>query len=271
MAQIQLPDPVPLHMFEPKSYTVLAYGRNGTGKTEFAATWPKPILYIDTDQGITTVLASPRIKDKDQISVVPIADYPTGVKTTQPLGFLTVKQVIDDIAKTGKYGNCQPATVVLDTLTTAASFCMSYVLYINRHVGQQPTLPDWGRQIRELVALIQTGVGLDCNFITLAHEQFMRDELSGRIWCVPLITGKLAMEIGLYFDELYHANVQERAGKHEYMLDTKATGLITAKSRLDLASPIKAHFDEVKKAMDRLKTTKGGEQMSGSQTVNPKP
>ena len=257
--QINLPDPVPLHMFQPTSYNVLCYGGSGTGKTEFSAGWPKPILYIDTDHGITTVLASPRVTEKEKIFVVPITDYPVGVKTNQPLGFPTVKQIIEDIEKTGNYGSIEPKTVVLDTLTTTAGFCMKHVLHINRHSGQQPTLPDWGKQMREIVGLIQTGVGLGCNFIVLAHEQFMKDELSGRIWCVPLITGKLAMEIGLYFDELYHTNVRERAGKHEYMLETKATGLITAKSRLDLASPIPAHFSEVKLAMDKLNTLKGGQ------------
>ena len=254
MTQIQLPDPIPLCMFKPSSLNILCYGRNGTGKTEFAGTTPKPILYIDTDRGITTILSSPRIsdKDKEQIFVVPIADTIPGITSAQPLGFLTVKQVLADLAKTGSYGAITPATVVIDTLTTAASFAMKYVLYINHHIGQQPSLPDWGRQIREIIDVITVGVGLSANFIVLAHEQYVKDELSGRIWCAPLITGKLAMEIGLYFDELYHANVLERGGKHEYVLETKASGLVTAKSRLDLPSPIPSHFSSILPTMNKL-------------------
>lgn len=255
--QIQLPDPIQLSMFVPESLNILVYGRNGTGKTEFAGTAPKPILFIDTDKGITTILSSPRIQQKDQIYVVPVADQPDPQHPTpQPLGFLTVKQVLSDIAKTGKYGTVEPKTIVIDTLTTTASFAMSYVLYINKHSGQQPTLPDWGRQMRELVDIITTGVGLKQNFIVLAHEQYVKDELSGRIWCAPLITGKLAMEIGLYFDELYHANVKEVGGKHEYILETKASGLVTAKSRLDLPSPIASNFTAILPALDRLKGDK---------------
>jgi len=250
---IQLPDPIQLSRFAPQSLNILCYGRNGTGKTEFAGTAPKPILFIDTDKGITTVLSSPRITDKDKIFMVPINDQPDPQHPApQPLGFLTIKQILSDISKTGKYGTVEPKTVVIDTLTTAASFAMSYVLYINKHTGQQPTLPDWGRQMRELTDMITTGVGLKQNFIVLAHEQYMKDELSGRIWCAPLVTGKMAMEIGLYFDELYHANVREVGGKHEYILETKASGLITAKSRLDLANPIPSHFASIMPTMDKL-------------------
>jgi len=103
--QLHLPKPVPLHMFKPESYNVLCYGPSGSGKTEFAAGWPKPVLYIDTDNGITSVKASPRVKDKDKIYRVKIANYPEGAQTNQPLGFLTIKQVLKDIQSTGKYGS----------------------------------------------------------------------------------------------------------------------------------------------------------------------
>jgi len=250
--QIKLPNPEPLHLFKPESYNVLCYGPSGSGKTEFAATWPTPILYIDTDRGMTTVKASPRIKNKDNIYRVAILDYPDGVQTNQPLGFLTIKQVLKDIQSTGMYGEIKPATVVLDTLTTTANFTMAHVLHVNRHAGQQPTLPDWGKQLRELKEIITIGVGFKCNFIVLAHEQYLKDELSGRTWCVPLITGKLAQEIGLYFDEVYHAEVKTVGGNSKYILATKASGLITAKSRLDLPNPIDTHFNSIKGVIEKF-------------------
>jgi hypothetical protein len=243
--QLTIPEAQQVSSLSPTTLNVLCYGRNGTGKTEFAATWPKPVLFIDSDRGITTVTSSPRIKDKDQIFVVPVSDSNPNQKIPQPIGYLTIKQVLTDFHSTGKFGVIEPKTIVIDTLTTAASYAMSFILHQNRHVGQQPTLPDWGGQIRAVLDLITIGVSLNCNFIVTAHEQYLKDELSGRVWCVPLITGKLAQEIGLYFDELYHANVKEIGGKHSYIMETKATGLVTAKSRLDLPSTIESSYSAI--------------------------
>ena len=254
--KVQIPDPTPISGHTPKKYNVLVYGRSGTGKTEFCATWPKPLLFIDTDKGITTVVSSPRVQEKDQIFLVDVQDRSSDVVVKQPIGFATVETVLKSLATENSYSGVVPQTVVLDSLTTTSALTMSRTLYLHGHVGQQPTLPDYGRLMRDLLDIITTGIGLRCNFIATAHEQYTKDELSGRIWCGPLIVGKLAAEISLYFDEVYHANVRERGGKHEYMLDTKASGLITAKSRLDLPSPIIAHFDSIKGTIERLNSTR---------------
>lgn len=238
-------------MYTPSSYNVLIYGGSGTGKTEFAGTWPKPILYIDTDKGILTLLASPRI-NMDEIWRIEISNASLDPKVRQPVGFLYVKGILTALADTGMFDQLVPKTVVLDSLTTTSGYCMDHVLFINKHVGQQPTLPDWGRQMRELLEIIKLGVGLDMNFICVAHEQTQRDELSGRVWKLPLITGKLAGELSLYFDEVYYAEVKPKGSLSEYKLTTKATGMITAKSRLDLPNPINTTFASIEGTIERI-------------------
>lgn len=52
--------------------TGTVYGRSGTGKTAFAATWPKPILLMDIQEGGTDT-----ISDQDQIDVVEVNDWET--------------------------------------------------------------------------------------------------------------------------------------------------------------------------------------------------
>lgn len=252
--KINLPDPRQISLLAPEHCNALVYGKQGTGKTEFGASWAGDgqVLLVDSDDGWLTIKASPRLRPVvNQIYQVPISDVIEGRK--EPMGFLSVKGIVQEVSNAGRFGMCTPKTVIVDSLTTISEFAMKHVLHINRHTGQQPTLPDWGRQMRELRDLVKAGVAGPFNFICIAHEQYQKDELSGRVWCLPLVTGKLASELGLYFDEVYHAEVKAVGGKHKYELHTKASGMITAKSRLDLPGVIDSHYSEVKKKLDSLK------------------
>ena len=257
--QLNIPDPINVTDYIPDSYNVLIYGPSGTGKTEFAGTWAEEgeLLYLDSDIGITTIKASSRIPDtlKARIRRVPIIDQSPDPHITQPIGWLTAKGVVESISKTGAFGNCKPKTIVLDSITTISGMIMSYVLHSNRKaVDAQPTLPDWGKQIEEFKRFINMSRSLKgVNFICIAHEQMDKDELSGRVWCLPLITGKFAQQLGGYFDEMYHSRVDQVGATHAYKLDTKATGLITAKSRLDLPTPIVTHYSSIRGSLERLK------------------
>ena len=254
--QVTLPDATPISDFTPGSMNVMAYGRSGTGKTHMAATFQKPILFIDADKGMLTVKSSPHLPEKDQIFFVPVQDLLEGQKVANPMGFVTIKAVFDQLKSTGKYGEMTPKTLVLDTLTSASAFCMKHVLYSAGHVGQQPTQPDWGTFRRALIQIIETGVAMDVNFICLAHEQYIKDELSGRTWCLPMVNGKLAYELSGYFDEVYHMEPKQVGTTAKYQMTIKATGLVTAKSRLGLDSPIESSYTVIKPAWDKLQTGK---------------
>uniref|UniRef100_A0A6M3II42 Putative ATPase domain containing protein n=1 Tax=viral metagenome TaxID=1070528 RepID=A0A6M3II42_9ZZZZ len=248
--------PVQLSMFVPTSYNVLIYGKNGTGKTIFGAGWPTPILLIDADKGIVSIIASKRIPDsaKNEIHVVSLSDISIDPGVQQPVGFLTACAVLLSVEKEGHYDGIQPKTIVVDSLTTLSAYAMTHVQAITQHTGKPPSLPDFGRQMNELREFIKRGVALDVNFICIAHEQYQKDENSGRIWCLPLVTGKLAPELGLYFDEVYHAEATSIGGVDKYQLITKASGLITAKSRLDLPSPIENDYNKsIAGTIDALK------------------
>ena len=133
---------------------------------------------------------------------------------------------------------------------------MKHVLYSAGHVGQQPTQPDWGTFRRALIDILETGLAMDINFICLAHEQYIKDELSGRTWCLPMVNGKLAYELSGYFDEVYHMEPKQVGTQTKYQMTIKATGLVTAKSRLGLDSPIESTYAVIKPAWDLLQNSK---------------
>jgi len=200
-----------------------------------------------------TIIASPRIKQKDKIYRIPVSNISEDKHIKQPVGFLQVKGALELLADTGNYSNVTPTTVVLDDLSSTADYALDYALFLSGHLGQQPTQPDWGKQIRELQDLIELGISLPCNFICIAHERILEDKLTGRVWCLPLITGQFVYKIGGFFDEVYHSKVMQNAtGKEVYKLETKPSGIITAKSRLDLPAVIDTHFSSISGTIEKL-------------------
>ena len=251
--KIMLPDAQTLDMFQREWYNILIYGTSGSGQTIFAGSWSDlgEVLFIDTDDGWLCLRTSNLLKHKSRIRRVPISDKSPDKHIKIPVGWLTVKGILNELDATGKFGDCKPVTVVLDSLSTAADYALDHVLYVNKHVGQQPTQPDWGKQMRELQDVIKVGKGGAFNFICIAHEQYQTDKGSGRTWCLPLVTGKLAGKLSQYFDETYHAVVHKEGTTHKYILETKTTGLITAKTRLDLPTEIPTTFESIYGAMPK--------------------
>jgi hypothetical protein len=240
--KVNVPDPVQLSLIPPRNIDALIYGVSGTGKTVFASLFEPPVLFLDSDNGVLSLMTSNLISQaqRDQIYPLPITDTSSDPHVKGPVGWLTVKAIMDTVHKSkGVYLDLPVRTVVLDSLTTMSEFCMTYVLSINgKQPNAQPSLPDYQRQMKELLDVIHIGVATPCNFICLAHQQFVKDELSGRIWCLPLVTGKLAQNLPAYFDEVYYAQARETGGKYKYTLLTKPDGLVVAKSRLDLDAVI---------------------------------
>lgn len=267
--KLQIPQPQQVSLFIPTKYDIMVYGPSGSGKTEYGGTWSEhgTVLMADADNGILSIKASPRIKHKDRIYRVPITDKADDPHIKQPIGYLTIKQIVEDVAATGMYGNVKPATIILDSATTIGTFAMSHTLFVNKRA--EPVLRDWGQQMKRMIDLVTLARSIkDVNFIYIAHEQYTKDEISGQIWCLPLITGKLAAQISLYFDEVYHSKVMQVGDKSQYVLETKPTGIITAKSRFDLPSPVPTHYDSIKGSIEKLKS--GGQTDESSQSTDSK-
>lgn len=266
--QLQIPDPVQLSTDIPSHLDCLVYGYSGTGKTELAGGFETPILFLDSDGGILTVKTSPRISDnkKAEIYQVPISDKSPDPHYKKPVGFLTVKAVLQEVSEKGEFSGITPTTIVVDSLTTLSEMCMTYVLDQNgKPKTAQPTLPDYQRQMKELLDIVHYGVACPCHFICIAHQQFTKDENTGRLWCLPLVTGKLAYNVTAYFDEVYYAQSKEVGGKFKYTLLTKPNGLVVAKSRLDLPTEIPTSFGEINNILQKLRTSAKQAQANAAQ------
>ncbi len=263
----QLPKPGTLSATEsPRDIKVLVYGQSGTGKTVFGAGFPGPILLLDTDKGVLSVVTTDIVSDtqKAQIHPVQVDDYVGNSK--EPVGYETVRMILESVASTGAYSGVVPATVVVDSFTTTSQMCLAKSQYLNGHLGQQPTLPDYGGQRRHLEKIIKLGIGLPCHFLAICHEDWYKDENSGRLWLTPMIVGKLAREIPLYFDEVYHTSVtRDSKGVDSYVMECSASGLNSAKSRLGLAGKQPLAFTTLEAKLNGLNN------VSAKEVVTPEP
>jgi len=212
----------------------LFYGGSGSGKTELAASfnahdprvnweaaWEEKVgkvMMMDYDDGMLTVRGAPNIT------------YHTFTedrgRPTIYNDLIRMKPKIEELSRSGEIH-----TLVHDSLTTLTEACMNQVLYSTGHVGLQPTFPEWGTQMRYIQDIIIWSLSLPVNVIMTAHEQIQKDDTTGRVWCLPLVTGKLAQRISLYFDEVYH--LESGTGKDaRFQMLTRPDRIYTAKSRI---------------------------------------
>jgi phage nucleotide-binding protein len=133
---------------------VLVYGRNGKGKTRFAATAPKPIILDVNEEGTSSVRNYPdahvyRIKKWEQL--------------TWAYWYL-------------REGNHEFESVVIDTLTQAQKLCMSAVLRRaeDRDPNRPPSMPrrqDWGQMTEMMKPVIFDFRNLPMNVIFVCQER----------------------------------------------------------------------------------------------------
>ena len=191
---------------EVKKLKVLIYGKSGTGKTTFGSTFPKP-YFFDFDNGMLS------LKGKD----IEYDTYKEIQKAELKLKELELK--------------CPYETIVVDSVSTMQEIMMKRQLELNRKMS--PTLHEWMMLVQGIKSLFSRLVAMPQHLVITAHEEIIRDEITGEILVQPLIVGKLASSLPIYFDEVYRGEVRkDKSGKVIYQILTTATTKYSAKSRL---------------------------------------
>lgn len=245
---------------------ILLVGEYKTGKTVSACTFPKPMLYLDYNNGFLSVKTTRDrsgalvVDNQEEITVIPMykdevfpLDFtndktargrtPEYVKVSHDL-VGRFNKIVSDLAKDGciehdgkRIGPFK--TLIIDSLTDVFRNWEEMILKMNG--TSQLSIQDY-RTLQSVLfgQFIPTMKALQSKvpfIILIDHEMMEKDELTGRIMQFPVGPSQnMGKMLGREFDEVWRMVVEpsgERAWK------TSKDGLFQAGSRLNLPPSIK--------------------------------
>lgn len=253
---------------------ILEVGEPKTGKTVSACTFPKPMCYIDIDDGFLSARTAKNkdgsqvVQDLDKIEVVPFFNkeyFDLNFKTAESADFKMSRApehtknsaelmgkynaVVKELFDTQKYNGKGPfQTLVVDSLTTMYRIWKDTILFTNKlpalRISDYGTLE--GIMFRQFIPTLKSLNEKIPWIILIDHEDMDKDELSGAVQEFPIgpsrAMGKMLSEA---FDEIW----RQRVENGEYVWRTRAHGRFSsAGSRNSLPDPLKpATFQELSK------------------------
>lgn len=203
---------------------ILVYGDAGAGKTIFAAGFPVPILYCDFDGKLSSAA---RFYAGDQERLKLIEHVPLN-QQMQEDPMVAFNAQITQLIAMQKAKNFPFKTLVIDSITTFSSAVLAHIVRTNPGInrvqtkqGVQPGRQDYGILKREFQRLIPGLLTLEMNVVMLGHISVDKDELTGELVRGVLMDGSFSQQLPIYFEEVYRAFVEEKAGVRTHMLQTR--------------------------------------------------
>ena len=205
-----------------KTFNAIVYGGLGTGKTSLLKTCRKPLHVDSFDPGGTKVLDGEegiyndiKWEVEDPYRPTVAVDWDRKFHQRRKMGYFE-----------------SLGTYALDSTTTWAQDIMYEIMKKAGRAGGVPYQQDWLPQMTVIENAMRYFLALPCDCILICHDDYDKDEATGRMFVHPMLTGKLKRRIPLLFDELYYAQTKETAKGLEYQLLTRNTGLYQARTRL---------------------------------------
>jgi hypothetical protein len=207
----------------------LIYGDSGAGKTFSLQTLPKPIFVFCSDpDGMVTLRGIPDI------------DFIYIVETEKSHGTVQLEKALFEFESKLL---TQYKSVAFDSITTLTDIIMNHCIRLTGRdpldlfpskKGKEtgvllgPNQQDYGNEMTLIHRLIAKVLSWPINIVFTGHVEITKDQLSGRVFGSPMVTGKLKGRLPNLFTEVYYV---KREGPR-YIFRTKPDGIYMAKSRL---------------------------------------
>lgn len=226
----------------------LVFGDSGAGKTCFACGFPGPIYVADFDGKVSSA-AKFYSSDPERVEQIDYDHY--GPNEAMPgksaQDFYAKLKLFHDQAKNG---DLNYATIVLDSLTTFNDEAMARVMRTNpgikRNPPATPALQDYGILRLEMKKMINYLLSLPVNVVVTAHIEVKKDETTGGVLHLPMLTGKLATELPIYFGEVYRAYVDtDKQGNRKHLAQTQSDRKFSCRSQLGVAPTIELKYESL--------------------------
>lgn len=180
-----------------KTLNVLVYGEPGVGKTTFAATAPRPILWLEAEGGTHS------IADTEGIDIVRVD------------GLESYREVLRYLqANPEKY-----KTVVIDSITETQAAMLKEIMRkaVKEEAGRNEFMPqfaEWGQVTGVMREVARAFRDLPMHTVITALTREDKDELTGKTRVRPRMTPALSEELPAFMDAaIYMYAATPKAGE----------------------------------------------------------
>lgn len=223
---------------------ILLFGESGSGKTCFGSAFPGPTHYYDFDLKVGSIPSYNKNIDHITYDQYPLNKSDvggSGKKFNHDMG---------ELKKLALENKFPYKTIVIDSLTTMSDRVMEYLMKTNPGIkrtvtqcAQAPSLQDYGIFRIFMKQFIAEILSFPCNVIMIAHIELVKDELTGQLLRVPMLTGKLAKELPIYFEEVYYAYVEGENEKRKHVLQTQSDRKFSCRTQRGLPPKLDLSYE----------------------------
>jgi hypothetical protein len=193
---------------------ILLLGDTGSGKTTQLLTLPgRKFAYLFDPNAILSLQGhdieyEEFLPDKLNLSVKSLSKDKGGDKTTNYVNDMYVQWEKDFKEKLtgGFFDNFD--VIAMDSATTFLDLIMDRMLTINGRAGAWPQQDDFGPQMQTFTNVCRQLMALNKIILMTGHLEAKKDELVGRIFRQPMMTGRLRTKIPLLFSDIFVCEVE---------------------------------------------------------------
>jgi len=194
-----------LNTVKPDLKKILLIGKEGTGKTHFISTMPRPIYLFSFDKGYLTLAGEPGIK----------VGLCMDDNRYKPTAYVDFKKKFDSLRAGEMYKDADGkevpyATIALDNISFLSTYLFDHQQAVNTNIDKAGGYLVYGQVKSKLQDIINQAVMCAPYVICTALVQADKDDTTGEIFFNPDMVGSMSNEIGAWFDAVFYTEVDKK-------------------------------------------------------------